>query len=142
MQRRNFLLGSAAVATTSLLLPLGQQAVAAPSPAGGLYYTADQPGRWAAKVESHLPQITAESTASGERKISVVTDHGQHGYKHYIVKHQLLDSDYRFIAETLFDPTQDEAMSHYLLPANYRGRLYALSLCNKHDLWLNMIEIT
>lgn len=79
--------------------------------------------------------------ADGAVSVKVSTEHAQHGYRHYIVKHQLLGADYRFIAETMFDPEKDEATSEYRLPAGYKGMVYALSMCNKHDVWLNGMEV-
>jgi len=109
--------------------------------AGGVYYTAESPGRWSKKVSSHLPKLEKQVGADGGLVVKVTTNHDQHGYVHYIVKHQLLDANYRFIAETMFDPEKDAAESSYSLPAGYKGMVYALSLCNKHDLWLNGMEI-
>ena len=63
------------------------------------------------------------------------------GYKHYIVKHVLLDKDFKFIAEKMFDPKKDKKpVSTFALGA-YGGPLYALSVCNKHDTWIDVINI-
>jgi len=142
MERRNFikltLAGmGATVAAPSLVLaePPKQQPAAA-----DIYYTKDAPGRWSGKVATHLPSIQVEKT-SGKVIIKVVTAHEMKGYEHYIVKHVLLDKDYKFLNEHLFDPTKDnEAISTYTLE-NYQGAIYALSMCNKHDLWLNSAEV-
>jgi superoxide reductase len=48
MDRRNFMHLALAGSATAVLLPSG--AHAASSPAGGLYYTREAPGRWASKV--------------------------------------------------------------------------------------------
>ncbi len=142
MDRRHFFKAGVSGAAAAALLPRQLMAGDAPAGmAGGVYYTAENPGRWAKKVSSHLPQLEKVAGADGSVSVKVVTKHGQHGYKHYIVKHQLLDADYRFLAETMFDPDKDEAESEHKLPAGYKGKVYALSLCNKHDLWLNGIEV-
>lgn len=39
----------------------------------------------------------------GEVNVKVVTAHEMKGYEHYIVKHVLLDKDFKFIAKHLFD---------------------------------------
>ena len=138
MNRRTFIQTSAAGGLLAGLAPLAR-AGADPldSPlAGSLFYTAAHPGRWAKKVGGHVPHI---KVADG--KVGVVTKHGMHGYKHYIVKHQLLDADFQLLGERLFDPDKDEAESAYVLPVGYKGRLYALSLCNKHDLWVSSAEV-
>lgn len=111
-----------------------------PSYAGGVFYTKDAPGRWDKKVGGHLPQIEKKSTDDGKIEINVVTTHGMTGYEHYIVKHILLDKDFKFLDEKMFDPTKDAPKSKFYLE-NYSGTLYALSVCNKHDTWLNMIEV-
>jgi len=62
-------------------------------------------------------------------------------YQHYIVKHILLDQDFNFIAEKLFDPTKDKiAVSDFNIN-NYKGTIHVLSVCNKHDTWLNSTVI-
>jgi superoxide reductase len=142
MDRRNFLKAGVGGAAAGVLLP--QQLLAGEAPAGmagGVYYTAENPGRWDKKVSSHLPQMEKTLGADGSVTVKVVTKHGQNGYEHYIVKHQLLDADYRFLAEKMFDPEKEEAESEFTLPDGYKGRLYALSMCNKHDLWLNGMEV-
>ena len=109
--------------------------------AGGVYYTKENPGRWAKKVGGHLPSLEKTVGADGGVIVKVTTDHGMSGWKHYIVKHQLLDGDYEFLGETMFNPDEDEPVSEYQLPAGYKGKVYALSMCNKHDLWLNGMEV-
>ncbi len=138
MKRRDFIRTGVAGGLLTGLAPLagaGTDPLESPL-AGGVFYTAAHPGRWARKVGGHAPRIT---TAGG--RVKVVTKHGMHGYKHYIVKHQLLDADFKLIGERMFDPDKDEAESEYALPAGYKGRIYALSLCNKHDLWVTAAEV-
>jgi len=109
--------------------------------AGGLFYTKDAPGRWSKKVGGHLPNIETAKGAGGKLEVKVVTAHEMKGYEHYIVKHVLLDKDFRFIDERMFNPTVDKApISTFTLDA-YQGPLHALSVCNKHDTWLNVIEV-
>lgn len=110
------------------------------SMAGGLYYTKDAPGRWSKKVAGHLPAIELEKGAEG-LMVRVTTGHEMKGYEHYIIKHVLLDNNYRFLQENMFDPMKDPAPISTFTLASYSGPLYALSVCNKHDTWLNMIEV-
>lgn len=77
----------------------------------------------------------------GSVTVKVTTDHAMSGYKHHIIKHQLLDRDYRFLGETMFHPDEDEPVSEYRLPDGYKGKVYALSMCNKHDPWLTGMEV-
>lgn len=87
-----------------------------------------------------MPNIEV-NTANGKITVKVVTAHEMKGYEHYIVKHVLLDKDYKFIAEHMFNPVEDKvAVSTFTLDS-YSGVFYALSVCNKHDLWLNTAEV-
>lgn len=142
MERRDFIRLSVASAGASLIAPAIAQAEAAKplTPPGDIFYTQDAPGRWAGKAATHLPNIEISKT-NGDTSVKVITAHEMKGYEHYIVKHVLLDKDYKFIAEHLFDPTKDSAAISTFSLKNYTGPLYALSLCNKHDLWLNSAEV-
>ena len=87
-------------------------------------------------MATHLPTVEIEKST-----VKVTTAHEMNGFEHYIVKHVLLDKNYQFLDEHLFNPTVDKAaISTFSLP-NYRGMLHVLSLCNKHDLWLTSIEM-
>lgn len=141
MDRRDFIRLSAVGAGIGMVAPI--QALAAneqqASAKGDIYYTQDEPGRWSGKVATHLPSIDV-TKANGKVTVKVVTAHEMKGYEHYIVKHVLLDKNHKFIAEHMFNPMEDKtAVSEFTLD-NYSGTLYALSLCNKHDLWLNSAE--
>lgn len=137
MERRDFIRLSALGLGAGMLAPTMVLAEAGKFKAGSdIFYTKDDPGRWSGKVATHLPSIEIAKTADSVI-VKVVTAHEMKGFEHYIVKHVLLDKDYKFLEEHLFDPGKDkEAVSSFTLK-NYSGQLYALSLCNKHDLWLN-----
>jgi superoxide reductase len=142
MERRDLIRLGLTGVVAGAVLPQRLLAGEAPADmAGGVYYTADSPGRWSGKAGSHQPDLEKKVGPDGSVVVTVTTNHDQNGYVHYIVKHQLLDGDYRFIAETMFDPNKDEPESSYTLPPGYKGMVYALSLCNKHDLWLNGMEV-
>ena len=141
MERRNFIRLSLAIAGAGLIIPtLASAADDEPvSASRDIYYTKEAPGRWAGKVATHLPTI--EFAKAGEiTNVKIVTPHEVKGYEHYIVKHVLLDKNYQFIDEHLFDPSKDNAAISTFTLTNYSGTVYALSLCNKHDLWLNSAE--
>ena len=104
--------------------------------AGGLYYTKDSPGRWEKKAGSHSPILT--KTDSG---ISVLTAHPMKEGDHWIIKHVLLDSDFKFIEENIFDPEKNKAAKSEFKLTGQKGVVYALSVCNKHDTWVNVLEI-
>ena len=142
MERRNFIqlglagVGAGLVAPKLVLAGNGQKNMA-----GGVFYTKQNPGRWSAKVAGHLPNIEIEQSANGVHKIQVVTAHEMNAYKHYIVKHVLLDQNYNFLNEQLFDPMRDKTPTSNFTLENYKGTFYVLSMCNKHDVWLNSAKI-
>ncbi len=139
MDRRNFIRLAVSGSALGIIAP---QLVLANSSkmAGGLYYTKDAPGRWGKKVLGHLPNIEV-SKGGGSTSLQIITPHEMKGYEHYIVKHMILDSDFKFIAEKLFDPIADKLpLSNFDL-GNYQGTVNVLSVCNKHDTWLNIAEI-
>ena len=142
MERRNFIRLSLTGVGAALSIPAISRAASQKAlPAGAdIFYTKDAPGRWAGKVATHLPLIEI-SKSGDDLSIKITTPHEMKAYEHYIVKHVLLDKDYKFIAEHMFDPSKDSvAVSSFALK-NYSGAIFALSLCNKHDLWLNSAEI-
>jgi superoxide reductase len=141
MERRDFIclslagFGAAMVAPTIALANSEKQR----NGVSDIYYTKEDPGRWSAKVATHLPSIDIEK--SGEKTVvKIVTPHEMNGYEHYIVKHVLLDSNHKFLEEHLFDPIKDKSAISTFTLQNYSGKLYVLSMCNKHDLWLNEVE--
>ena len=139
MERRNFIRLSVAGVGAGIIAPA--IALAGSSKSGAdIYYTKDAPGRWAGKVATHLPTIEIEKTG-GKVIIKIVTAHEMKGYEHYIVKHVLLDQNYKFLDEQLFDPTKDQAAISTFALHDYSGPIYALSMCNKHDLWLNGADV-
>ena len=141
MERRNFIRLSVAGVTAGIIAPTIAQADSSKPGAGAdIYYTKDAPGRWSGKVATHLPSIEIEKTG-GKIAVKIVTAHEMKGYEHYIVKHVLLDQNYKFLDEHLFDPTKDQVAISTFTLNDYSGSVYALSMCNKHDLWLNGAEV-
>lgn len=141
MERRDFMRLGALGAVGGLFLPaLVRAAPAGLTGAGGLFYTKDAPGRWKGKEATHTPSI-AVTKADGTATVIVVTPHEMKAYEHYIVKHVLLDKDFGFLGEHMFDPTKDKQASSFHKLEKYSGTLYALSFCNKHDLWLASAEV-
>lgn len=142
MNRRDFMRLSLIGTAGSLLLSqdLMANVVGAASMAGSVYYTKEAPGRWKGKEATHLPTIEM-SKANGSIIVSVMTQHEMKGHEHYIVKHVLLDKNYQFLDEHLFDPTQDKVAISTFTLREYTGTLYALSMCNKHDVWLSSVKV-
>jgi len=142
MERRNFIrlgiagVGAGIVAPTIVLAETNKPVKGT----SDIYYTKDDPGRWSGKVATHLPTIEIEK-AGRSITVKVVTAHEMKGYEHYIVKHVLLDSNHKFLEERMFDPTKDKAAVSTFTLQDYSGPIYALSMCNKHDLWLNAADV-
>ena len=142
MERRDFIRLSAAGAVAGFAIPSLAKAEVGklPVPQGDIYYTKDSQGRWTGKAATHSPVI--EVSKDGNKvNLKVTTPHEMKGYEHYIVKHVLLDKDYKFIAEHMFDPTRETIPVSTFTLDSYSGPLYALSLCNKHDLWLSSTAV-
>lgn len=145
MDRRNFIQLAALSGVVGAISP--QAAVASVNQlntrmmAGGLFYTKDAPGRWHQKVVGHLPRISKQDKPAGKIKLRVTTQHGMNGFDHYIVKHVLLDQDFKFITENMFDPMKDRAAVSDFYIANYHGPVYVLSVCNKHDTWMSFLNV-
>ncbi len=141
MERRDFIrLGTVGLGATLITPTLALAKNVSLAPVSDIYYTKESPGRWKDKVAGHLPSIGIEKTGS-KTTIRVVTSHEMKGYEHYIVKHVLLDKNYQFIEEHMFNPDKDKAAISTFTLDNYSGAVYALSMCNKHDLWLNAANV-
>lgn len=98
--------------------------------AGALYYTQEKQGRWAGKAKGHLPMVTRKGSV-----ITLKTLHPQDGFKHYIVKHLVLDRDFKIVADTRFNPWRDDPVSTADV-FGLKDVVYAISVCNIHDAWL------
>nr|VFK39789.1 MAG: superoxide reductase [Candidatus Kentron sp. TC] len=154
MQRRNLIrLTLAGMAATALMPkavfakadsanPSGKDAhpMASHPMAGGVFYTKEAPGRWKGKENSHAPIIEVEKK-SGKTSVKITTGHEMKGHEHYIVKHILLDGEYGFLGEKMFDPSKDKAPISTFPLEEYKGPIHALSVCNKHDTWLVAGEV-
>ena len=141
MNRRSFIRIGVVGAATGIIAPA--TVLAGPAGikisnnmAGGVFYTKESPGRWEKKAGSHSPII--EKVDAGVR---VVTGHPMKPNDHWIIKHVLLDSDFKFISENIFDPAKDKAAISNFNLSGQTGAVYALSVCNLHDSWLTMLEI-
>ena len=142
MDRRNFVRLGVAGGVAALFAPAASIAGSKSSAgldsnmAGGLYYTAANPGRWSKKVSGHLPMIE-----KGDGQIQVVTGHVMTPHAHYITKHVLLDSNFKYLTEVLFDPTKHKAPKSVFKTSQYNGTVYVVSHCNKHDSWINSVTL-
>lgn len=87
-----------------------------------IYYTKEESGRWSGKVGTHLPNIEIEK-AGGKVTVKIVTGHEMKAYEYYIVKHVLLDQNYKFLDEYMFDPTKDTTAISTFTLHDYRSDL-------------------
>ena len=141
MERRSFIKLAGTGLGATFITPSLVKAMNEVQPSvGNIYYTKESPGRWKEKVAGHLPSIGIEKSG-GKITVKVVTAHEMKGHEHYIVKHVLLDQNYQFLDEHLFNPEKDKAPISTFTLDHYSGAIYALSLCNKHDLWLNSAHV-
>ena len=134
VERREFLKGSV-VAVSALALGLSSSSSASQAPAfAGVVYTKDNPGKWAAKVKSHAPEVNAEGG-----KVAMKTVHPMSA-EHYIVRHSLEPCGGTVVGGKTFQST-DKAYFSFGLPAGYKGKVFATSFCNKHDFWLTEFSV-
>ena len=103
--------------------------------AGGLYYTKKKSGRWKDVAPSHIPIIEKK-----ENFLEVTTPHEMLGFEHFIIKHIILDKDFRVISEKNFDPSKDRAFSRHDI-SGFTDSLYVMSICNQHDAWLEPLKL-
>lgn len=140
MQRRAFIGGiglvglGAAVATPKVALA-GADGPMSSKFAGSLYYTKNSPGRWAGKEGGHVPTIERNG-----KTIQVTTGHEMDSYNHYIIKHILMNTKLEFVHEKMFNPERDSPISEHDI-SGLSNTVYVVSLCNKHDAWLNELKI-
>jgi len=103
--------------------------------AGGLYYTETAFGRWnQGLADHHLPKFDKQGSS-----LHVATNHPMNAYEHWIIKHQLLDSNFNFITENSYNPKSDKPESTFDI-SGHSGVIYVLTMCNVHDLWVNATE--
>jgi superoxide reductase len=99
--------------------------------AGSLYYTRAEPGRWAGKEGGHVPSFERNGNS-----LEVTTGHPMDGYVHYIIKHVILNNHLEFVSEQVFNPESDSPISEHDI-SGLKDTVYVVSVCNKHDAWLN-----
>ena len=109
--------------------------------AGSLYFTRDQPGIWASEAARHLPRIETAAAPGETISVTITTPHPMEGCKHYILRHKLLDGRFRLLSQKTFDPERDQPVSRHALAAGYLGPVYAVSICNLHDAWIEGVVI-
>ena len=133
--RRQFLKGSLIAAGAAAMSSSRQVFASAGGYPTGIFYTQNNPGRWAKKVGSHAPKVSVKG-----KTVTILTAHPM-SEKHYIVRHTLVSADGKVLGEKTFYPTDKTALSTYQLPKNAGTRFYATSFCNLHDFWLTEFTV-
>jgi len=146
MEKRTFIRLSLAGAAGSLILPRmalskAMESALASKYAGGLYQTDHAWGRWNAKVAGLHLAHTEKQLTGGKVQLHVESRHPMLAYEHYIVKHEILDADFKFLAEHRYDPRKDKKPASVIDLGSYRGIVYAVTYCNIHDLWVDVSEV-
>ena len=136
IDRREFL-KTTAVAASALAVTSGSKAFAAEvvgSCQAGIVYTEKEQGQWEGKAASHAPKVTV-----ADGNVSVVTKHPMND-AHFIVRHTLVLEDGKVIGGKTFT-LDDKPESGFDLPEGYKGKAYATSFCNQHDLWVTEFTV-
>ncbi|MCM8535540.1 MAG: twin-arginine translocation signal domain-containing protein [Lentisphaeraceae bacterium] len=103
---------------------------------GNIVFTKSNEGIWEGKSGSHVASLVLEGG-----KGSLVTKHGM-SPAHYIVRHSIVTPEGEMVFANTFKYDDKKAVSELDLSALKKGQKYfALSYCNKHDLWLSEISI-
>ena len=146
MEKRAFIRLALAGGAGSLVLPRmalskAMESSLASKYAGGLYQTDQAWGRWNMKVaELHLAHMEKQ-ISGGKTELQVESNHPMDAYHHYIVKHEILDADFKFLAEHKYDPMKDAKPRSVIDLGSYRGVVYGVTYCNIHDLWVDVSEV-
>lgn len=130
---RDFL-KTTAVAASVIAIGSTATVFASTAPYAGVVYTKDQPGQWTKKVGSHAPEVKVEGG-----KVLLITKHPM-SEAHYIVRHTVVLADGTFVGGKTFSAA-DKPESSFELPPGYKGKAYATSFCNKHDMWLTEFTV-
>lgn len=131
--RRNFMKTSL-VASAGLMTAVSSSMASSNTPKNIFAYSTADQGRWEGKAGSHAPVITGT-----DGKITVETKHGMSN-EHYIVKHSIVTEEGEVLGENIFFPSDKKAISSYEIKGKHT-KLYALSFCNLHDLWVTEFSV-
>ncbi len=135
MQNRRDFMKTSLVASAGMMAAITPVLANEKAPKNIFAYSADNQGRWEGKAGSHAPVVTVEGN-----KVTVETKHGM-APRHYIVKHTIVTEAGEVLGEYVFFPDTDKkAVSSYEIQGKH-GKLYALSFCNLHDLWVSEFSV-
>ena len=131
--RRNFMKTSA-LASAGVMAAVMPSMAAENAPKNIFSYSTANQGRWEGKAGSHAPVIT-----QAEGKVTLETKHGM-SEGHYIVKHSIVTETGEVLGDNVFFPSDKKAISSYEIKGKHT-KLYALSFCNLHDLWVTEFSV-
>ncbi|WP_415716503.1 desulfoferrodoxin family protein [Maridesulfovibrio sp.] len=134
--RRKFMVMSAAASAAVFMPVANASAETGSSYPSNVVYTSKDPGVWAKKAATHLPQVEVENGKAIIRTLHPMTK------EHYIVRHTLIDDKGNVVGAKTFSNTDEKAVSSFDLPAGSKGKKYfATSFCNKHDFWVSPVNL-
>jgi superoxide reductase len=136
MQTRRDFMKTSALATAGVLGATAIPALAKEEGVKSIFaYSAARPGRWDGKAGSHAAVVSID-----DGKVTLETKHGM-AEMHYIVKHTIVTAEGEVLGEQVFFPKTDKkAISVHDIKGNHE-KLYALSFCNLHDLWVTEFSV-
>lgn len=104
-------------------------------------HTRSDPGAWAGKEDSHVPQIVYEKMETG-LKVTVTVNHEMNPETpHYIMNITLKDGEGNLLGEKDFQATDEKAEAIFEL-ATIPAKLVAYERCNIHGLWMDEVDVT
>lgn len=134
MNNRRDFMKTSVLASAGLMAAVSSSIANENTPKNIFAYSKDNQGRWEGKAGSHAPVIT-----HADGKITLETKHGMSN-EHYIVKHSVLTESGEVLGENVFFPSDKKAISTYEIKGKHT-KLYALSFCNLHDLWVTEFSV-
>jgi len=134
MNNRRDFMKTSFVASAAVMAAVMPSMAAENTPKNIFAYSKSNPGRWKGKAGSHAPVVTTDGS-----KITVETKHGMSD-THYIVKHSIVTESGEVLGENVFFPSDKKAISTYEIKGKHT-KLYALSFCNLHDLWVSEFTV-
>lgn len=135
MKNRRDFMKSSLVASAGVLAATAIPAMAKDNSVKNIYaYSANEPGRWEGKAGSHAPVVSLDGN-----NVTLETKHGMEEM-HYIVKHTIVTSSGEVLGEQVFFPKDKKAISTYEIKEKGM-KLFALSFCNLHDLWVTEFTV-
>jgi len=104
-------------------------------------YTKENPGPWAEKVGTHLPQITYEKAGSGLTVTVKVDNHPMDPQQpHFIMSIMLQDGMGATLGEKTFVATDPAPLAVFEL-MSVPDKLKAYEHCNIHGIWMGETSV-